>query len=226
MAQELTKTKKTKNHAIGFSVGYGVGLGTGTAHDYAIDYSYKFNKNFSLTGRFHLLDVQESERSMDVFFIESDADFQHIDVDFKNFDVFFSWYPLGSSFRIIGGFGYFFDSFLEMHSSFEESIIIEGIELRPRSTMHWWASETRTGEIEIQMEWPSIAPYFGIGFGRAVPKNSELGLEIGAYLRKPPNIEARVSNVGQARFQSRQLEQKLPLLVLHPHISLRLSRSF
>ena len=41
------------------------------------------------------------------------------------------------------------------------------------------------GRIGVDVEWNKIAPFIGLGFGRAVPQGSSISVEAGAYVGEP-----------------------------------------
>jgi len=202
--QEQAASTSPNKHAIG------IGAGSG----FAFDYSYKINNRFSISSRFNMLaySVEELEQEVDGQNLLIDAT-----VDFKNIDVLFSYYPFNSSFRLIGGVGYFTDNSLNMGLSFDEKVTIGEVDFTP----------DQVGEIIIDNKWQQIAPYAGIAFGRAVP-NSKFGfaVELGTYFSGAPEVSLDATGIIEnTKNQETLLEDSFSELKYRPYLSLRLSYS-
>jgi hypothetical protein len=202
---EQEETRKNRRHAIGFSAGTG----------FAFDYSYKLNESFTVTARYNVLDyeVKELEQEVDGEELLIDAT-----IDFKNIDVFFSYYPFKSSFRLIGGIGSFSNNTLNVVANFKNSVNIGDVEF----------NSDDIGELNITTVWKKTAPYAGIGFGRAVPKNKRLGfgLEIGTYFAGSPDVTLEATGlIEQTKDQEALLQESFSELKFIPYISFRLSYS-
>jgi hypothetical protein len=202
--QEQAASTSSNKHAIG------IGAGTGIA----LDYSYKINDRFSVTSRFNILDysVQEMEEEIDGQNILIDAD-----VNFKNIDIIFSYYPFKTSFRLIGGVGYFTDNSLNINLSFDEKVTIGEVDFTP----------DQVGKITIDNEWQQIAPYAGFAFGRAVT-NSKFGfaMELGTYFSGAPEVSLDATGIIEnTKNQESLLQESFSELKFTPYLSLRLSYS-
>ena len=84
------------------------------------------------------------------------------------------------------------------------------------------------GELNITTVWKKTAPYAGIGFGRAVPKNKRLGfgLEIGTYFAGSPDVTLEATGlIEQTKDQEALLQESFSELKFIPYISFRLSYS-
>lgn len=200
------EVKKERKHAIGISGGTG-GFGA--------DYSYKLNKSFTVTARFNKLsytaeDVEQEIDGEDLLF---DAD-----LNFQSIDLVISYYPFKSGFRIIGGIGSFSNNELNIVAEFTESVNIGDV---PFTT-------DEVGVISIGNKWKKTAPYLGIGFGRAIPKNKRLGfgLEMGTYFAGSPDVTLDATGIiEQTATQQPLVQESLSELKYLPYIMFRLSYS-
>lgn len=202
---EQTVEKKNRRHAIGVSAGTGV----------AFDYSFKLNESFSVTARYNTLSykVEELEQEIDGEDLLIDAE-----IDFKNIDVFFSYYPFKSGFRLIGGVGSFSNNDVNVVATFKNSVNIGDVEF----------NSADIGVLDIKTKWKKIAPYAGIGFGRAIPKNKRLGfgLEIGTYFAGAPDVSLEATGlIEQTSDQEALLQESFSELKFIPYVSFRLSYS-
>jgi hypothetical protein len=204
VAQENDSISKNRKHAIGLSIGTGV----------AFDYSYKFTDRFSVTVRYNVFqyEIKDLKQTIDGEDLLIGAD-----IDFKNIDVLFSYYPFKTSFKLIGGLGYFTNRKLTIPAVFAEGVSIGEVEFTPEEL----------GEITIDMEWKQIMPYVGIGFGRAVPnKRLGFGIDIGTYLGGEPDVALDATGLLAGTVdQEEVLNNGLSELKFIPYFSFRLSYS-
>lgn len=189
-----------------------VGLSIGT--EFGIDYSYKLNEKVSLTARYNFLnysqdDIKEKIDGKSLVFDGS--------LDIQNFDVVASYYPFGTSFKVVGGFGYFIKSDIEIEATFEESVFIGDVEF----------TSNDVGVITIKNNWNKIAPYLGVGFGRAVPnKRFGFGVELGTYFAGSPDVEVSATGiVEQTSSQQPLVQEAFDDYKFLPYVSFRLSYS-
>ena len=203
IAQE--EEKKEYKHAIG------IGAGTGLA----VDYSYKLNEYFYVTARYNIFDYEHNG-------LEQEIDGQNmlIDVttDFSGFDVCVSVHPFKNAFRIIAGYGSFQSTDLTIASVFADKITIGDVDFEAEEI----------GLLNIGMTWDKQAPYVGLGFGRAVPKNKRIGfgVEFGSYFASSPEVTLETSGLieptGNAD-QEQLLNESFDTMKYLPYIQLRLS---
>lgn len=84
-----------------------------------------------------------------------------------------------SSFKLIGGIGYISRTELDIDIAYDDEIIVGDITF----------TNDELGGFTTNTKWSGIAPYFGMGFGRAIPKN-RLGIsfELGAFYVNNPEV--------------------------------------
>ncbi|MEI6865442.1 hypothetical protein [Flavicella sp.] len=201
--EEESKEPKNNRHAIG------IGIGTGLT----FDYSYKINEMFYATARYNFFKygVTDLEQEIDgeIFLVDAA-------VDFKGFDIAVSIHPFKSAFKIVAGYGSFQYSNLQVDAVFAESIFIGDVEF----------TTDDIGIISITSAWNKQAPYLGIGFGRAVPKNRRLGfgIEIGTYFAGSPDISLQASGILEnTTSQEDLLQEAFNELKYLPYLQLRVS---
>lgn len=205
MEEKEETTSKYRKLAIGVSGGTGFGA----------DLSYKFNDNLSVTARYNVLDykAEDIEQEIDGNDVLIDAN-----VDFKTMDLIFHYYPFKTAFNLAAGVGYFSNKELTINLSFAESIFIGDVEFTP---------ENDIGQLIIQSEWKEIAPYVGIGFGRAVPnKRLGFGFEAGTYLAGSPKVTLDATGLIEGtKDQEPLVQESFSEFKFIPYITFRLSYS-
>jgi hypothetical protein len=84
------------------------------------------------------------------------------------------------------------------------------------------------GEIIGDVSWSGIAPYLGIGFGRAIPKKRlGFGIEVGSYFSSSPEVKLTASNLlAPTAEQEDNLREALTTFKFIPRIQLRLAYKF
>ena len=176
-----------KRNAIGINVGFpGIGL----------DYGRKLSGQLMLRGQVNFMKLNINDYS---FQIENQGILIDAEVNFLNIDALLDYHPFkNSSFRMTIGVGYFIDQVISSTVAFDEDLLINDITYTP----------DQIGVIGLTNTWGSIAPYGGIGFGRAVPKGKfGFGFELGTYYGGKPKptiiatgmLEDNVENEAQLR---------------------------
>lgn len=83
----------------------------------------------------------------------------------------------GSSFKLVGGLGYFVEGNLTVRGYNRDGISYKEMTIDPEDI----------GSVVFKMDYSGVAPYLGFGFGRAVPKNRVgIGFEIGTFYMGEP----------------------------------------
>lgn len=84
-----------------------------------------------------------------------------------------------SSFKLTFGIGYLNDVNVNGTITYKEGITVGDVDLEQESV----------GKIDVTSNWTGIAPFIGIGFGRAVPKKRfGFGVDIGTYYANAPTV--------------------------------------
>ncbi len=84
-------------------------------------------------------------------------------------------------FRVVAGAAYLANAEATIHFEPKDSQSFNDITLTP----------AEIGTLDFQMDWGTVAPYFGFGFGRGIPKNRfNVNIDLGAYYLQSPTVEA------------------------------------
>jgi len=93
---------------------------------------------------------------------------------------YIDWHPFGNAFKLTGGVAYLMSK-VTSTAQLRDSTPQGDIQISP----------DEVGQIKAEIKPSSnIAPYIGIGFGRAIPKNRVgVSFEIGTYYMGSPNVD-------------------------------------
>lgn len=98
---------------------------------------------------------------------------------FGSVGLYADWHPFGNSFKLIGGFAYMLNN-ISTISYLKDSTKQGDITIAPNEV----------GSIAIELKPNAIAPYIGLGFGRAVPKRRvSVSLEMGMFYIGEPSVK-------------------------------------
>ena len=89
-------------------------------------------------------------------------------------------------------------------------------------------SKKDVGEIIADVSWSGIAPYLGIGFGRAIPKKRfGIGFELGSYFTSSPDVILTASKLlSPTSNQQENLKESLSTFKFIPKIEIRIAYKF
>jgi hypothetical protein len=100
------------------------------------------------------------------------------DVKLGSIGLYADWHPFNNSFKITGGVAYMFTS-LNGNAKLRDSTKQNDIMISPDDV----------GNISLEIKPGPITPYFGIGFGRAIPKTRfGVSFELGTYYIGSPTV--------------------------------------
>jgi hypothetical protein len=204
--EEITEDSIERKNAIGFSGGTGLG----------IDYSrvWKPNKLY-LTAGFNALVFSikgiEQEISGENLLVDTE-------LDFKNFDMKISYHPFSNAFKLVGGVGFFASSNTNVKTTFKDNIVVGEVEFNTEDS----------GSLDIDVNWSEVAPYLGLGFGRAVPnKRWGFAADLGTYFSSSPEITLDATGIiEQSKDQEALLNESFESFKFIPYATLRVSYSF
>ncbi len=201
-------------HAIGINFGsQGVGL----------DYAYRINPAFSVRvrGMYNKFDFQEVPYSLDGQNVNI-----NLALDLQQVGLIFDYYPSpNSSFKIMAGAAYFVQNRIDIGIRIQDTLYIgdDGPDADDKGDFIYYPDDI--GGIDLGVNWNRIAPYLGLGFGRAVPKGRVgFALEVGAFYTGPPQIEtASYGLVEISEAEEAELEENLAQFAWYPQMNFRLS---
>lgn len=98
---------------------------------------------------------------------------------FGSIGVYADWHPFGNSFKLVGGFAYMLNN-ISTTAYLKDSTKQGDITIAPEEV----------GSIIIELKPNAIAPYLGLGFGRAVPKHRVgVSFEMGVFYIGEPEVK-------------------------------------
>lgn len=206
-AQDEIEIKEQKN---AFAASFGLpGLG--------IEYARKLSPKFSARLAWHSaqlinLRAENIEIKDDKVNLLANAGVSIIDLGIE-------YYPFkSSSFKLTTGIGFLTNVNTNLVVTYTEDVKIGDIII----------TKNDVGEIVADVTWSGIAPYVGLGFGRAIPKRRfGFGFELGTYYTSSPNVILTASKLlAPTADQQENLQESLSSFKFIPRIQIRLAYKF
>lgn len=174
--ESVIESNDSKKNAVALYLGVpGIGVG----------YARKFSDHIALRGKLSVFsfDVNRDGMELGGRKVNVEGNFTH-----NTLDVLMDYNPFKkSSFKLVFGVSYLmktkFDAVIKPASNeFKYGDISLGADL--------------VGDIKTGADWSGIAPYLGLGFGRAVPKkNFGFGIDVGGYFAGKPDVTFQASGL-------------------------------
>ncbi|MEO0340863.1 MAG: hypothetical protein AAF242_16840 [Bacteroidota bacterium] len=202
------------NNAMTPYPGIAIGLSAGTQNIWGIDAAYQFNRQFAIRAGFNYLAHTFEETKVDA----GDEELLfNADFDQNNIMLLGEYSPgKKGKFRLVAGFGFHLNNTISGEGILADSIMIEDIEVSPEEV----------GFIRGNIQFGSkLSPYFGLGFGRAVPqKRVGIGLDLGTYYKGRPKVDLEATSLLRNNVNNEQvLEDAISFVRWWPVISFRLA---
>ena len=123
-----------------------------------------------------------------------------------------------SSFKLTTGIGYLANVNTNLVVTYTEDVKFGDVII----------TKNDVGEIVADVTWRGIAPYVGIGFGRAVPKRRfGFGFELGTYYTSSPDVKLTASELlAPTASQEENLQKSLSSFKFIPRVQVRLVYKF
>lgn len=209
--QKKSKNLKVKNdtlenkNSVSFTVGFGLGA------VYTRKLSNKFYATAGYNGFLFSLRDLEQEISGETLLIDTDLDYRSL--DFK-----IHYHPFGTSFRLVGGFGYFTSSNIHLETTFKNNIKVGDVQF----------TTADSGNLIIDIDWSEFAPYVGLGFGKLVKsKMFSLAIDFGTYLSDSPVVTLDATGIiEQTKSQEQLLNDTFESFKFIPFGNIKLIYSF
>jgi len=193
-----------------FSIGLQGGLaGAGIGIGYAVTPGFHLRLNGNYFSYEHQLNTDIDGEPMQLDLV----------MNLGSAELLADFYPFkGSSFKLVMGAAYNFNTNFSAVGRYDGEGEIFGIGTEVSVTPE------DIGELGFNVAYENIAPYAGLGFGRAVPKNRvNFGFELGAYYWGSPNANITGTKMLEGTSsQSAQFEQNLSDYKWYPNMSFRL----
>lgn len=165
-----------KNNGGNGNTGWGIGINF-SSNGIGGELSKELTKNKKLTGRVSFSYLPYSMDNISYDFSQTKL-IAKADITLGAIGAYLDWHPFGNSFKITGGAVYMLTQ-VKGNAYVRDSVKQGEITIPPNSV----------GKISVGIETLPIAPYLGIGFGRAVPKNRVgFGVEMGTYYIGSPKL--------------------------------------
>lgn len=179
--QDSLETKKQDSHKEHKnSIGVSAGL-----PGFGFDYARKLSDKFSAKLRFNAFKVEDyAAGEVDVSGNTVDA---IVSGESSALDLLVEYLPFKrSSFKLVGGVGILSKMNLNILMEYDESVEFGDVIL----------TKEDYGNVKIGFDWQGVAPYLGLGFGRAVPKsNFGFSIEAGSYFTSSPKMSLEATKL-------------------------------
>ncbi len=179
-----------------------------------VEYAYNFNAHLNGRVRLNYFQLNDYQRTVE---ISDQPVLVTANANLFGADLALEYLPFkSSSFKLVGGFGMFFNADMTAKVNYEGEITYGDITLR----------EEEIGDITVGMDYSGLAPYMGLGFGRAVPKKRVgFGIEIGTYYAGSPEVSLEATEMFEptATEEKEQLEENLSGYQWLPYMALRIA---
>ncbi|RZK39558.1 MAG: hypothetical protein EOO90_18300 [Pedobacter sp.] len=133
-----------------------------------------------------------------VFKIDDFKSTTSIKGDFQNIHLLLDFTPIKNAawLRLVGGAAYF--------------LTAEGkVKVTPTDNYNYGdliLTQDQVGYLDMNIDWKGVAPYFGLGLGRVIPKNKfNINFDLGTYYLSSP--KASIAGTGLLSGNSSQSEQ-------------------
>ncbi|PIV96689.1 MAG: hypothetical protein COW43_06740 [Flavobacteriaceae bacterium CG17_big_fil_post_rev_8_21_14_2_50_31_13] len=123
-----------------------------------------------------------------------------------------------SSFKLTTGIGFLTNVNTNLVVTYTEDVKVGDVII----------TKNDVGEIVADVTWSGIAPYVGIGFGRAIPKSRfGFGFELGTYYTSSPDVKLTASELlAPTASQEENLQESLSTFKFIPRLQIRLAYKF
>jgi len=156
--------------------GFGIGLVSST-NGFGGHLSYSFLSSGKLIGRLEGNTLNYTLKDYGFKFGKTDM-LVNGPLKFGSVGLYADWHPFGNSFKLIGGLAYMLTN-ISTTSYLKDSTKQGDIIIAP----------DEVGSIVMEIKPNAIAPYIGLGFGRAVPKGRVgLSFEMGMFYIGEPKV--------------------------------------
>ncbi|NME68272.1 hypothetical protein [Flammeovirga aprica] len=190
---------------------FAVGLSLGTSGG-GIDVARNFSR-FNIALGFNYLEVKDLKRTLTV---QGELMDTKLSTSAFNIDLKAEYLPFKkSSFKLFAGIAYLPQSNVEVKGMYANQVQVGELVF----------TQEEIGEIYFKGDWANFAPYFGLGFGRAVPKRRiGVAFDMGVYYMGNPKVTFTGTNMfSDLNSQEEQLQKNLEGYSWLPILKLRLS---
>ena len=205
-SQEISSISK---NAIGVQVG-SLGFGVEYSRNISKKLNLRFGGKFLKISDYIIEDIKFDDENFDIV----------TNLDSQIYDVLIEYLPFNNSaFKIVTGLGYISNLNLNLDITYDDEVIIGDINF----------TKEELGGFITDANWSGLAPYLGIGFGRAIPKRKfGVALEIGAYYVNKPKVDFTASGLltPSGKENANLIKDTFQEAKFIPNLNLKLSYKF
>ncbi|MDN3594579.1 hypothetical protein [Zunongwangia endophytica] len=204
----ISQENETSNYANKYAIAVnGSTLGGG------LEVAKNISPHFNLRLRGNTFSIKDFVQEIEI----DDANLNvTADSRFLEFDLSLEYLPFTqSSFKIVGGAAYFSDGETKALATYDGSFEYGEIIIGPEDI----------GDLRLSLDYSGIAPYLGIGMGRAVPKNKfGIAFEAGSFYLPKPQVGINATGMlAPTANQAESLQEDIKDYRWYPFLNLRLS---
>ncbi|MBU3011860.1 hypothetical protein KO506_10630 [Polaribacter vadi] len=184
---------------------------------FGVEYARKLTPHLNAKVAYHFFKLEDFE--IEDVEIKSDIVDILANLDVSIVDIGIEYLPFKkSSFKLTAGLGVLNKVNLNAVATYNEEIVFGDVII----------TNEDAGQIIADVTWTDVAPYVGIGFGRAIPKNRlGFGIEFGSYITSSPEIDLNATNLLEnTASQKENLQKSLEDFKFIPRIQLRIAYKF
>ena len=178
-----------------------------------LEIARNLSQHFNLRLRGNILSIKDFVQEIEV----DDANLNvTADTRFLEFDLSLEYLPFQtSSFKVIGGAAHFSDGKTNALATYDGIFEYGEIMLGPKEI----------GDLELTLDYNGFAPYLGLGFGRAIPKNKiGVSFEAGSFYLPAPHVNITATGMlAPTTNQTVLLQEDIRDYRWFPFLNLRLS---
>jgi len=213
---EVSDSLKIRKNAIGLNAGL---------QGFGIDYARRLGNHFQARVRYQALNysLEDYEYEVSGQNVLVDAD-----IKFGNLGLIVDYYPFkNSSFKLMAGGSIFMDNSIDAAVLVSDSLFF-GDDGDGDGQGDFVFTPDDIGQVNGGIGWGEFAPYLGLGFGRAVPKNAVgFAIEFGAFYMGEPDVNLTATGMLEDTSEEEaELESNLSELQWLPQVNFRLSFRF
>ena len=184
---------------------------------FGVEYARKLSPHLNAKVAWHFFKLEDFE--IEDVEIKSDIVDILANVDISIVDVGIEYLPFkNSSFKLTAGVGILNKVNLNGIATYNEDIVFGDVVI----------TNEDAGQIIADVTWTDVAPYVGLGFGRAIPKNRlGFGIEFGSYITNSPEIDLTATNLLEnTASQKENLQKSLEDFKFIPRLQIRIAYKF
>lgn len=180
---------------------------------FGLEYAYNINRRLNIRAGFLAFQLNDYNTDMEVNGQDINL---NANLSAGTYDLHLEYQPSSqSSFKLVAGLSYLnnvgVNTLILLNNDMEfGDLTIDNEEI---------------GDIDMTITWSGLAPYLGLGFGRAVPKKRVgFGFEIGSYYAGGPDVQIDASGMLEnTNEEEAEMEENLASYAWVPRVMARLA---